>query len=466
MQIVNTHITNLLQARETRMLQKLQMIQDGYHLVSLQLNIPGLPKTNDLLKAFFNFVDARFQEHYLSKGDLQKWHIKNEYSDFAGDWNVFLFKCSTITASKLKEVTEEFEQTFELGRIVDLDVLNSEGIPVSSGKAKPCFICGSPAEECRKSMRHQIQVVRQQMLHAIQSFLEKRDDENLVKRISGFATYALLQEVSLSPKPGLVCRNFNGAHTDMDFATFLKSIAVLSPYFTQIGHLAIDFDDKEISLALPKIRAVGLLMEKAMSDATGNVNTHKGAIFLLSISIFSIIRCIKSHQNISASSFSAYIQALTNGIVERELTNNFNSELLSHGQQCFNNYGMQASGARGEAEKGMPTVINHGLPTLNSLAKKPLNAYRDEALNNILVPVLLSIISANNDTNVLYRKNLQILNILKEKSKQTLAHWLDDNKSSYDELCTWCSQQGISPGGSADLLAVTILLHQCITTFS
>jgi len=52
----------------------------------------------------------------------------------------------------------------------------------------------------------------------------------LLVEIAGQAEKALLYEVALTPKPGLVDRNNSGAHSDMDFFTFLDSIVSLSPY--------------------------------------------------------------------------------------------------------------------------------------------------------------------------------------------------------------------------------------------
>lgn len=46
--------------------------------------------------------------------------------------------------------------------------------------------------------------------------------------ISQLALKALLYEVSLSPKPGLVDRFDNGAHDDMSFMTFIDSMIALS----------------------------------------------------------------------------------------------------------------------------------------------------------------------------------------------------------------------------------------------
>ncbi len=53
--------------------------------------------------------------------------------------------------------------------------------------------------------------------------------------ISQLALKALLYEVSLSPKPGLVDRFDNGAHDDMSFMTFIDSMIALSPFFRLIS---------------------------------------------------------------------------------------------------------------------------------------------------------------------------------------------------------------------------------------
>ena len=50
-------------------------------------------------------------------------------------------------------------------------------------------------------------------------------------KIARLASYALIYEVSLSPKPGLVSLIDVGAHDDMDYMDFLKSSLVLYDYF-------------------------------------------------------------------------------------------------------------------------------------------------------------------------------------------------------------------------------------------
>ena len=58
-------------------------------------------------------------------------------------------------------------------------------------------------------------------------------------RIAEFATRALLYEVSVTPKPGLVDRANAGYHEDMDFYTFLNSAVSLTPYFCEMVETGI-----------------------------------------------------------------------------------------------------------------------------------------------------------------------------------------------------------------------------------
>ncbi len=459
-------IEQLLQVREMRLQQKLDMVSSGYHLVSLQLNIPGLPKSNDVLKQFINRTDEAFQYFFKSRSILCTWEERKLIDDIAGDAVIYLFDKTLISSADLKELTEEFESSYSLGRIVDLDVINSEGQAVSSGRAKACFVCSDVAEVCRKTNRHSIEQVRYAMLLAIKNDLRDTRAKALIRKVSSCAVNALLLEVSLSPKPGLVCRYSTGAHSDMDYITFLNSVSVLSPYFLEIGELAQHFKAKGVSKALSLIREVGLRMERQMLMATQGVNTHKGAIFLLAISSFAVIQTILKHGAFKCDVFMSKIQEITRGIVQHELCIANDNMKLSHGQQCFRRYGLQAAGARGEAEQGLPTVLNYALPYLNNQWSESLCTLSDAELKSVLVPVLLKIITVNSDTNVLYRHDKQVLDLLKSKAQEALNAWENGEERCYMELVRWCNERKISPGGSADLLAVTLMLHFVQTEFS
>ena len=62
--------------------------------------------------------------------------------------------------------------------------------------------------------------------------------------------------------------------------------------------------------------------------------------------------------------------------------------------------------------------------------------------------------AVNNDSNILHRSNLDTL-----KHIQTLAKEAIENSNAYTRLYDYCLENNISPGGSADLLSVSLLLH-------
>ena len=51
---------------------------------------------------------------------------------------------------------------------------------------------------------------------------------------------ALQVELDTTPKPGLVDRNGNGAHRDMDYALMHRSIQALHPYFVRLAQIGFD----------------------------------------------------------------------------------------------------------------------------------------------------------------------------------------------------------------------------------
>ncbi|WP_043820706.1 triphosphoribosyl-dephospho-CoA synthase, partial [Rubrivivax gelatinosus] len=93
------------------------------------------------------------------------------------------------------------------------------------------------------------------------------------RRVAGWGHEALIREVELSPKPGLVDRFNNGAHDDMDLAMFRASAAAIEPW------LGVFFPAE----FLPRLRPQGQACERAMLRATGGVNTHKGSVFALGL---------------------------------------------------------------------------------------------------------------------------------------------------------------------------------------
>lgn len=91
------------------------------------------------------------------------------------------------------------------------------------------------------------------------------------------ATLSLHDELSLAPKPGLVTLIDSGSHDDMDAHTFMRSLFSLRRYFAQIAEAGFGGADFGV------LERCGIAAEARMLAATGGVNTHRGAIFMLGL---------------------------------------------------------------------------------------------------------------------------------------------------------------------------------------
>ena len=133
------------------------------------------------------------------------------------------------------------------------------------------------ARVCARSRRHSAEeLARRTREIIVDHFQTKR-----ASRIAELAERALLCELAVTPKPGLVDMETNGAHEDMDRFTFVRSACALRPCFERCARLGMENRSTEETFF--RLRREGLLAEETMLAATGGVNTHKGAIFSLGL---------------------------------------------------------------------------------------------------------------------------------------------------------------------------------------
>jgi triphosphoribosyl-dephospho-CoA synthetase len=184
-------------------------------------------------------------------------------------------------------------------------------------------------------------------------------------------------------------------------------------------------------------------MEAAMYEATRNVNTQKGIIFLMGLSLFAFGKLYSQNNRFEVEEFRAIIRNICKDLVKKELGSIIHSG-KSHGEKIFLKYGF--SGARGEAESGFRMVFDFGLPQLTGVAD--LN-------DEVMTKCFLSIAANNADTNILFRSNPVVLSGFKKLCDSALENFNDIN---YSAVIDFCRNENISPGGSADLLVVTIFV--------
>jgi triphosphoribosyl-dephospho-CoA synthase len=269
----------------------------------------------------------------------------------------------------------------------------------------------------------------------------------IVGRIASYAHQALLREIRLTPKPGLVDQRNSGAHRDMDSQTFLASARAIAPWwsrFIALGHACAHMPAADF---LPVARPAGVLCEKAMLQAMGGVNTHKSAIFSLGLLCFAVGRLRGKGISLNRNRICSEVARICAGLVDQEL------DATRTAGDTFRSYGI--TGTRGEATSGYPLVRTVALPAYDRLR---FQGVRDEIA---LLQVLLHLLALNDDTNLVSRGGLAGLNYVREYSSKLLReggvlapNGLKKMEAFDDELIA----RNLSPDGSGDLLAVTWFL--------
>jgi len=452
-------IKELLLAKDRRSELRLERLAAGCITLSFNLNIPGLPKSNESFHTFFLTCLRELQGFLLSNRITIDKNSIHSQTDTAGDFFLVNIIDSDYTARQIKELCESFEKNHAVGRLLDVDIVDEQGQPVSSGKAKTCFYCNSaPAIYCMRKQAHDYAAMRMKVELEIAKYLEAKRKKRICKQLAILATQSLLHEVALAPKPGLVDRFDEGSHSDMDFSTFLNSTAALSVSFKKIADFAYSFPDEDIKKALPKLRLIGLEIEADMFAETHGVNTHKGAIFLLGFSIF-VSAYLLARGSFSNEAFVKIIQEMNGDLVARELGKKLYLGKETHGEECFRRFGAKGQGIRGEIQAGLPCVFLKALPVLHQQFDNEA-ILNDKILNRGLRHALLAIISENDDSNILYRKGEQVLDELKNRANDCLLKYGGLGfESAYVDLIQFCKGKKISPGGSADLLAVSYFMY-------
>ena len=250
--------------------------------------------------------------------------------------------------------------------------------------------------------------------------------------VADLAERALRLELDTTPKPGLVDRQDNGAHKDMDYALMSKSISALRPYLTR---LAVE-SAKDIDPA--KIKEIGIEAEKAMLKATGGVNTHKGALFCIGLSVAAASCLACSTGAVEAYSFKELVSRAASEIPSARGT---------HGAEAKRSF--KAVGALENARAAYPELFADWLPYYRSLEGDPFRCHK----------TLLHIMTTLDDTNILHRRGAEGL----ARAKSEAARLLEDfSESGLSSLNKDFIRENISPGGSADMLSLTIFINSII----
>ncbi len=414
----------ILEAREQRY-QRIQNHLDTAESVPVILKsiTPGKHKQIPMSRIHVKLI------HHLIMKVFKPLSASYEQS-LDGDYYMYTYKTSP---QKIKKRMVFIEKHHPLGRFIDIDVYTkTKAVSRTDLGLSPrkCILCDKPAHVCARSKNHSQKALLEHM--------HQKTKETVIKAIKKEALKALRRELYLHPKFGLVSRKSSGIHT-MDYTHFLASIEALDPYFQQ--YLEVDIDQPE---SLKQLRSIGINAEKAMLEATGGHNTHKGIIFIFGLILPYYLKHIL-HQN----SFTVMLEDIKKAaqqLTKHDFENLNNKTELSHGEKVYLTYGIK--GIRGEVSEGFPSIMGW-------YKKYPYNDYQK----------LCAIMSRLDDTTIIKRKNLGTLKTIKQEMQALLEErtWI---QNYYETLSEQYLKNNISPGGAADLLAVTFFFEATDYLFS
>ena len=265
----------------------------------------------------------------------------------------------------------------------------------------------------------------------------------IAEQIGQLARAALEQEARLSPKPGLVDAENNGAHTDMDLDLLLKSAETLEPYFARFAAQGMADAAFSPDGRLSAIRAEGRKAERAMLIATNSINTHKGALFLLGVLCYAAGYSAANGTLLAPQTVCSTAARVCSGITQ---------ELGETAGRAYARYG--ARGARGEAEEGFPHAL---------LAQITFEQARTQGAeeNDAWLLALLHLIETMDDANVLARCGKVTAQALREKAGKIASRYPAGGTEMNTEIRALdrdCQAWRASPGGAADVLACGMFL--------
>ncbi|MBZ2175043.1 triphosphoribosyl-dephospho-CoA synthase CitG [Schnuerera sp. xch1] len=291
---------------------------------------------------------------------------------------------------------------------------------------------------------------------------------NWAHQLSIYAQQGVLYEAVLCPKPGLVDPVNSGAHTDMNIFTFMDSSSSLYEGFYQYAKTGLWWGNSPKKL-FQHIRPIGIRLEKQMFKETKGINTHKGIIFSMGIFLAAAGLFLQKYLGIShefpilkdneTDKIFGIIKEMTLNLVDNDFQDIYQKKNLTNGEKLYLKYGF--TGVRGEAEAGYPCVQKGTLPLIRTQDKNTL-------LNIRLLEVLLFLMSSIEDSNVGHRGGLEALQLVKTKAKYFINNGglcQANAIQRIEEMNRLFTSENISPGGSADLLSITVFLGKLENIF-
>ncbi len=456
-----TEIDEFLNHREKRVLYQEQLLRNtsgGVTLATVRVNYPGIKKSNYITDRIAKIVCE----------DIYLFHNKNIickeiYKNKEGVIGHFIFNTDNI---EVKKQLIYMEENHILGRCVDIDVYylddsdplmpSLRGVSRSDIGLEPrkCFLCEEEARICSRSQKHSIERIKEYFISKYEEYtcyVDKRD--RLSYEISQLALKSMITEVSTMPSYGLVSPVTKGSHKDMDYYTFLESSFAIAPFIKEMVEVGYSYETpKNIFKA---IRTIGIKCEETMFKVTKGINTHKGMIFLIGVVATALGKAL--YEKISFNKVQIILKDMCENILD-DFKDLHKKKDLTHGEALYLKYGF--AGIRGEIKKGLENIFQEIIPKHKSSNLKGNDLYSE---------TLLMLISKVEDSTIVHRQNIEKLREVQRRAYEILnlgGFNSEEGIKAAHDFEKQCIDENVSPGGSADLLALVIFLTESERFFS
>lgn len=399
-------LEQMLRARDRRVDIQNEMLSnadDNCCLACLTLNIAGDVKRTEMSRMLFDRGISEFNK----LGFAVREHL--EIDEPTGTEAFWLLG---EDAAEVKEKLERIEDDTEIAasRLFDFDVLKktSQGIEkLSRMKSRRCLICERPAAECARSRNHGLDAIRAETDRLLRDFC--------ADTLAGTAYYALIAELETTPKPGLIDLRNNGSHRDMDADLMRKSARALIPYFRDAALMGM------AGCSMKELRHRGIEADREMFEVTGGVNTHQGMVYSMGLLL------------------AGMGKSLTSG-----------GDFRSHASDLAKEDADRSYGATAHAASGFPDAV---------YSADRLAYYKQtNSLNDAGAFALIDSIAKIEDSNLLRRGGAEGLEFAKRRAKEISALPENMRLEAIQIFDDEMINMNLSPGGSADMLALAYLL--------
>ncbi len=399
-----------LKAKEERVANVQKALKTHPTILVLHTNIPSVHKHGALPNILLSIFDKLLKT--LLHTPAQR------YLSADGDYYMYGLNQEAIA---VKKTCIFLEENHPLGRFIDLDVHQKNARFTRKDMNKPertCFLCEQPASVCRREQTHDPKT--------LYAYIKEKTQAFLIESLAQESMLALRKELFTYPCFGLVSHRSSGMHKDMNISHFLSAFPVLKEAFKQYLTMALEPD-----FNLRDLRKAGKTNEQALLKATDGINTHKGAHFIFGLCLPYYLQNIWANKSlhhflidiktaaakIARDDFSKKIKATTDGLI------------------AYHKY--QIKGVRGELESGLNSIFDwYPHKTLSASQK------------------LCKILARSEDTTLIKAYHPTTLRAIQDCMKA-----LEASEFKYEKKVQRCLKTMISPGGAADLLALTFFFE-------